>query len=44
MSVAEIAGVEVSTDHFIGGERVPSDRTFTDLSPIDDIALLALGA
>ncbi|MBA2294946.1 MAG: aldehyde dehydrogenase [Actinobacteria bacterium] len=35
MSVAEVAGVEVSTEHFIGGERVGSDETFVDLSPID---------
>jgi len=31
-----VAGVEVSPDHFIGGERVPSAGTFTDLSPIDE--------
>ena len=31
-----IAGVAVSTDHFIGGERVASAETFTDLSPIDE--------
>ena len=31
----DVAGVEVSTEHFIGGERVASDATFTDLSPID---------
>ena len=30
-----VAGVEVSTGHFIGGERVASDATFVDLSPID---------
>ena len=30
-----VAGVEVSTEHFIGGERVASDATFTDISPID---------
>ncbi len=35
MSTATVAGVEVSTDHFIGGERIGSDATFTDLSPID---------
>ncbi|HWE82414.1 MAG TPA: aldehyde dehydrogenase family protein [Gaiellaceae bacterium] len=34
-----VAGVEVSTDHFIGGERVPSAGTFTDLSPIDEAPL-----
>ena len=31
----EVAGVEVSPDHFIGGERVPSERRFTDITPID---------
>ena len=35
MSVVEVAGVEVSTEHFIGGERVASAETFVDLSPID---------
>ncbi len=30
-----VAGVEVSTAHWIGGRRVPSNRTFEDLSPID---------
>ena len=35
MSVVEVAGVEVSTEHFIGGERVASGETFVDLSPID---------
>jgi aminomuconate-semialdehyde/2-hydroxymuconate-6-semialdehyde dehydrogenase len=32
----EVEGVEVSTDHWIGGERVGSDATFTDVSPIDE--------
>ena len=32
----EVAGVSVSTEHFIGGERVASAETFTDLSPIDE--------
>jgi len=32
----DVAGVSVSTEHFIGGERVPSKETFTDLSPIDE--------
>ncbi|MEA2144738.1 MAG: hypothetical protein QOG59_325, partial [Solirubrobacteraceae bacterium] len=35
MNTAIVAGVEVSTDHFIGGERVASDRRFADISPID---------
>jgi len=35
VSVVEVAGVEVSTEHFIGGERVASAETFVDVSPID---------
>jgi betaine-aldehyde dehydrogenase/5-carboxymethyl-2-hydroxymuconic-semialdehyde dehydrogenase len=35
VSRVEVAGVEVSTEHFIGGERVASGETFVDLSPID---------
>ena len=35
-SRVEVAGVSVSTEHFIGGERVASLETFTDLSPIDE--------
>ncbi|MGF1473616.1 MAG: aldehyde dehydrogenase [Rubrobacteraceae bacterium] len=31
----EISGVEVSPDHFIGGERVAGDDHFEDISPID---------
>jgi betaine-aldehyde dehydrogenase/5-carboxymethyl-2-hydroxymuconic-semialdehyde dehydrogenase len=31
----EVAGVDVATEHFIGGERVASAETFVDLSPID---------
>jgi acyl-CoA reductase-like NAD-dependent aldehyde dehydrogenase len=30
-----VAGVAVSPDHYIGGERVASDRRFEDISPID---------
>lgn len=33
-SVATVAGVDVSTDHFIDGERVASAERFDDLSPI----------
>lgn len=42
---ATIEGVEVSTEHWIGGRRVGSDRTFTDVSPIDEgsIAEVARG-
>jgi betaine-aldehyde dehydrogenase/5-carboxymethyl-2-hydroxymuconic-semialdehyde dehydrogenase len=35
MSRATVAGIEVSTEHFVGGERLASDVTFTDVSPID---------
>ena len=31
-----VEGVEVSTDHWIGGERVGSAETFEDVSPIDE--------
>ena len=34
-----VEGVEVSTDHWIGGERVASASTFTDISPIDETAI-----
>lgn len=39
MSVARVAGVEVPTGHWIGGERVESARTFTTVSPIDQAEL-----
>jgi acyl-CoA reductase-like NAD-dependent aldehyde dehydrogenase len=32
---AEVAGAKVSLDHFIGGERVGSNSTFEDRSPLD---------
>jgi acyl-CoA reductase-like NAD-dependent aldehyde dehydrogenase len=35
LNTATVAGVEVPTDHFIGGERVASDATFTTISPLD---------
>jgi acyl-CoA reductase-like NAD-dependent aldehyde dehydrogenase len=34
-----VAGVAVSPDHFIGGERVASDERFEDRSPIDEHVL-----
>ena len=34
--IAEVAGVTVSTEHWIGGRRIGSDSTFTDISPIDE--------
>ena len=36
MSTATVAGVDVDTRHWIGGRRVASGATFTDLSPIDE--------
>ena len=39
---ARVAGVDVSTDHYIGGQRVASPERFADHSPID-WALLARG-
>ena len=42
---ARVAGVDVDTRHWIGGRRVGSARTFTDVSPIDErpIAEVASG-
>jgi betaine-aldehyde dehydrogenase/5-carboxymethyl-2-hydroxymuconic-semialdehyde dehydrogenase len=38
-ATATIAGVDVSPLHYIGGTRVGSDDTFTDVSPIDESPL-----
>jgi acyl-CoA reductase-like NAD-dependent aldehyde dehydrogenase len=35
-AVASVAGVDISPDHYIGGERVSSGATFPDISPIDE--------
>src|SRR5262244_888384 len=35
-STAHVAGVALDTRHWIGGRRVASPATFTDLSPIDE--------
>ena len=32
-------GADASTDHYIGGERVPSGRRFPTISPIDQSLL-----
>ncbi len=42
--IAEIAGVEVSTDHFIDGERVASAERFDDISPIDGRVIARVSA
>jgi aminomuconate-semialdehyde/2-hydroxymuconate-6-semialdehyde dehydrogenase len=39
-NTVELAGLSVDTRHFIGGQRVASDETFDNFSPIDG-ALLA---
>src|SRR5215204_4478988 len=46
MTTATVEGVEVDTRHWIGGERVKSDTTFTDISPVDEqpIAEVAAGS
>ncbi len=45
-STAHVAGADVDTRHWIGGRRVGSPGTFTDISPIDEqpIAEVARGA
>ncbi|TMA72629.1 MAG: aldehyde dehydrogenase family protein, partial [Deltaproteobacteria bacterium] len=44
MNVATVAGVAVSTDHFIDGRRVASPRTFAVRSPIDGAHLADVSA
>ncbi|HWD66048.1 MAG TPA: aldehyde dehydrogenase [Solirubrobacteraceae bacterium] len=39
VATARVAGVEVPTDHFIGGERVSSSRHFQTISPVDQSVL-----
>lgn len=39
-----VAGVDVSPDHYIDGERVTSARTFDDISPIDESVLAHVAA
>jgi aminomuconate-semialdehyde/2-hydroxymuconate-6-semialdehyde dehydrogenase len=45
MSLETVEGVEVDTRHWIGGRRVASPASFTDVSPIDEqpIATVAAG-
>jgi aminomuconate-semialdehyde/2-hydroxymuconate-6-semialdehyde dehydrogenase len=45
VSGAKVTGVEVDTRHWIGGRRVASEHTFTDVSPVDEspIAGIARG-
>jgi len=36
MNTISVANVEISADHWIGGERVASSATFDDISPVDE--------
>ena len=40
---AVVEGVEVSTDHLIGGRRLGSPTRFTDVSPIDEQVIAEVG-
>ena len=42
--IAIVEGVEVDTRHWIGGQRVASASTFTDISPIDETPLAEVHA
>src|SRR5258708_14466093 len=44
MNEARVAGVAVDTRHWIGGRRMPSARSFTDLSPIDEQPIAEVGS
>jgi aminomuconate-semialdehyde/2-hydroxymuconate-6-semialdehyde dehydrogenase len=46
MTTATVEGVEVDTRHWIGGQRISSQTTFSDISPIDEqpIAEIAAGS
>src|SRR5579883_2309052 len=39
-----VEGVRISTDHYIGGERIGSASTFEDISPIDESSLGPIAA
>ncbi len=43
-NTVSIAGVEVSTDHWIGDERIPASHRFADLSPVDGSHLADVAA
>ena len=38
-ATAVVEGVEVSTEHWIGGERVGGADAFADISPIDETTI-----
>jgi acyl-CoA reductase-like NAD-dependent aldehyde dehydrogenase len=43
-STALVAGAQVSTDHYIGGERVTSRKRFEDITPIDGSVIAEVSA
>jgi acyl-CoA reductase-like NAD-dependent aldehyde dehydrogenase len=43
-NIVKVAGVEVSTDHWIGGKRVASKEKFANFSPIDGSHLADISA
>lgn len=43
-SSAQVGGIEVSTDHWIGGKRVPGTSRFATVSPIDGSHLADVAA
>jgi aminomuconate-semialdehyde/2-hydroxymuconate-6-semialdehyde dehydrogenase len=44
MTTATVEDVKVDTRHWIGGERVASDTTFADISPIDEKPIAEISA
>jgi aminomuconate-semialdehyde/2-hydroxymuconate-6-semialdehyde dehydrogenase len=44
VSTIEVEGIRVDTRHWIGGQRVASATTFTDISPIDETPLGEISA
>jgi aminomuconate-semialdehyde/2-hydroxymuconate-6-semialdehyde dehydrogenase len=44
MTTATVEDVEVDTRHWIGGKRVASQETFTDISPIDEQPIAEISA
>lgn len=44
MNFLQIGEVQISTDHYINGQRVGSERRFTDLSPLDGSVLGTIAA
>ena len=40
--MVSVAGVDVATEHWIGGRRVSSAETFDDISPIDGVVIAAV--